>query len=452
FINGQLFPLQKIKAFSELLLDIHGQHQHQRLLKPATHRVQLDQYANHHDLLDAVRASYQTCQQLKQEKIAAESQPTDAAHADFLNYQISELQALQLVEADEITQLNQEHQCLHHAKSYLEHITQINLLLRDGTETAPNVQEQLHRVTHALNALPKDHRNLNTARELLDSARIQCEEALYEVEHFAGLVQLDPERLQVVEARLSLLHDMARKYHVEPDALIHKLHALEAEADTLAQAEATQRRLQEAFDNAVLDYNQSALALSKSRKKHAKKLAADISGMLKQLGIGQGVIDIMFSPLDAMQAHGLDRVEYYVSTNPGVPADALSKIASGGELSRISLAIQVITARRASTPTLFFDEVDVGIGGATAARVGHLLRTLGERLQVFCVTHQPQVAATAHHHLVVKKHANQTHTFSEVLTLKPEEKITEIARMLGGLHITDETRKHAEALLLEHEI
>ncbi len=264
-------------------------------------------------------------------------------------------------------------------------------------------------------------------------------------------MQLDPERLHVIETRLSLLHDMARKYHVEPDELASKLSTLEDEANKLEHAEEAQRHLQAAFDKAVLDYQKAAKALNTSRLKHAKKLEADITGMLKQLGIGQGVINIVFTPLEAIQPHGLDKIEYYVSTNPGVPPDALAKIASGGELSRISLAIQVITAKRASTPTLFFDEVDVGIGGATAARVGQLLRTLGERLQVFCVTHQPQVAATAHHHLVVKKHANQTHTFSEVITLKPDEKITEIARMMGGLHITDETRKHAESLLHEHE-
>ncbi len=450
YINGQLFPLQKIKAFSELLLDIHGQHQHQRLLQPTTHRTQLDQYANHPELLAEVQTAYQTCQTLKQEKHAAAAQPTDAAHADFLNYQITELQALNLL-PDEITQLNQEHQCLHHAKSYLEDITQIHGLLRDSTDLAPNIQEQLYRVTQHLNSLPADNPNLSAARELIETAAIQCEEAATELEHFARLVQLDPERLQVVEARLGVLHDMARKYHVEPDNLLTKLHDLEAEVNKLAHAEEEQNRLQKAFDDALLKYNKIAEKLNKSREKHAKKLESDITKMLKQLGIGQGVIQLLITPLDTMQPHGLDKVEYYVSTNPGVPPDALAKIASGGELSRISLAIQVITAKRASTPTLFFDEVDVGIGGATAARVGQLLRTLGERLQVFCVTHQPQVAATAHHHLVVKKHANQTHTFSEVITLKPEEKITEIARMMGGLNITDETREHAKSLLLEHE-
>ncbi len=436
-INGQLFPLQKIKAFCELLLDIHGQHQHQRLLKPATHRTQLDQYANHQVLLDAVNKAYQTCQSIKQEQIAANAQPTDKAHADFLAYQINELEALGLI-PDEITQLNQEHQCLHHAKRYLEDISAVYTI---------NIQDQLYRITQHLNTLPEDNPHLKIARELIDSASIQCDEAFHELEHFSRLVQLDPERLQVVEARLSVLHDMARKYQVEPDALSDKLQTLNKEALKLEQAEATQQKLKKALDEAILNYEKAAKQLRQSRQKHAKKLASDITKMLKQLDIAHGTIEIMITPLESMQPHGLDKIEYFVSTNPGVPPDALGKIASGGELSRISLAIQVIAAKRASTPTLFFDEVDVGIGGATAARVGKLLRTLGERLQVFCVTHQAQVAASAHHHLVVKKHANQTHTFSEVKTLAPEEKITEIARMLGGLQITDETRKHAESML-----
>ncbi len=450
YINGQLFPLQKIKAFSELLLDIHGQHQHQRLLTPATHRLQLDQYANHQSLLNDVQAAYQNHQAIKEEQQALLEKPSDKAHADFLRYQIDELQALNL-EPDELERLNQEHHCLHHAKNYLEDINQVHALLCENHEGAPHVQEQLYRATQHLNALPLDNENLTTARELIETASIQCQEAIHEIEQFARLVQLDPERLDAVEKRLGVLHDMARKYQVQPEELLEKLNQLEAEANQLEYVEEEQKRLQKALGEAEDLYRTAAEKLRKSRQNHAKKLEADITNMLKQLGIGQGVFKLMITPLETMHAHGLDKVEYFVSTNPGVPADALSKIASGGELSRISLAIQVITATRAQTPTLFFDEVDVGIGGATAARVGQLLRKLGERLQVFCVTHQPQVAAKAHHHLVVKKHANETHTFSEVKTLVIDEKITEIARMLGGLQITEETREHAKALLLEDE-
>ena len=448
YINGQPFPLQKVKALSELLLDIHGQHQHQRLLKPATHRVQLDQYAHHPELLQRVAELHRTCQKLKQNMAAANAHATDQAHADLLGYQLDELRDLNLQE-NEVAELNHEHVTLHHAKTYLEEIEHIKRTLL-GDDNTESIQQNLHHIIQQLNNLPGKHPRVLAAAEFIQTALIQCDEASSEIECFASEVHLDPERLQTVETRLSALHQAARKYHVEADQLLAKQHALEQEQASLAQLEEQQAHLQQAFDAAHADYEQAALLLRDSRKKHAKNLEKDITGMLQQLDIAQGIVRVMMTPLDAMQPHGLDRVEYFVSTNPGIPPDALAKIASGGELSRISLGIQVITARRASTPTLFFDEVDVGIGGATAARVGQLLRTLGSRLQVFCVTHQAQVAAAAHHHMLVKKHSDKTHTFSEVLTLGSDAKISEIARMLGGLHMNEETENHAKALLLEH--
>jgi len=448
YINGHPLPLNKVKALSELLLDIHGQHQHQRLLKPATHRVQLDQYAHHPELLHNVAHLYQTCQKLKHNLAAANAHATDQAHADLLNYQLEELHALALQE-NEVDELNQEHSNLHHAKTYLEEIEHIKLMLLGDDDTL-SIQQNLHHIIQQLNHLPGKHPRVEAAAEFIQTALIQCEEAASEIEDFANEVHLDPERLFEVEARLSILHQVARKYHVAPEQLLAKQQQLEHEQASLEHLEARQIQLKQAFDAAQANYEQAALALRASRAQHAQNLEQDITGMLQQLDIAHGVVRVMITPADTMHPHGLDRVEYFVSTNPGIPPDALAKIASGGELSRISLAIQVITARRASTPTLFFDEVDVGIGGATAARVGRLLRTLGERLQVFCVTHQPQVAAAAHHHMLVKKHSDNTHTFSEVLALGAEQKVEEIARMLGGLHMTAETQNHAKALLLEH--
>jgi len=448
YINGHPLPLNKIKALSELLLDIHGQHQHQRLLKPATHRVQLDQYAHHPELLHNVAHLYQTCQKLKHNLAAANAHATDQAHVDLLNYQLDELHALELQD-NEVDELNQEHTTLHHAKTYLEEIEHIKIMLL-GDDDAAAIQHNLYHIIQQLNHLPGKHPRIEAAAEFIQTALIQCEEAASEIEYFANEVHLDPERLQAVEARLSILHQAARKYHVKADQLLEKQHQLEQDQANLEHLEEQQIHLKQAFDAAHANYEQAALLLRASRQQHAQNLEQDITGMLKQLDIAHGVIRVMITPSDTMQPHGLDRVEYFVSTNPGIPPDALAKIASGGELSRISLAIQVITARRASTPTLFFDEVDVGIGGATAARVGQLLRTLGSRLQVFCVTHQPQVAAAAHHHMLVKKHSNGTHTFSDVLRLDAEAKIGEIARMLGGLHMTAETQNHAKALLQEH--
>lgn len=195
-------------------------------------------------------------------------------------------------------------------------------------------------------------------------------------------------------------------------------------------------------------YQTLALTLRASRMEAAERLSAQITTNIQQLGMPHGYIDLVITPLATMQEHGLDKVEYRVSTNPGMPPDLLTKIASGGELSRISLAIQLIAAQQGMTPTLFFDEVDVGIGGATAAIVGRLMRQLGQRLQVFCVTHQPQVAASAHQHCLVEKYTKNAQTFSQVLHLRSsEEKVEELARMLGGLTITSQTRLHAQELL-----
>ena len=276
---------------------------------------------------------------------------------------------------------------------------------------------------------------------------IQCDEALDEMIKFSEQVHLDPERLLQVEDRISLLHQAARKYHVDASQLPSHAEQLQTALKTHQSREEEQHKLQLAYDQHLLAYEEAALALRASRALYATKLADEISLSIRQLGMPKGFIQVNMTPLDKMQAHGLDKIEYIVCTNPGMIPDTLAKVASGGELSRIGLAIHVITAQRGATPTLLFDEVDVGIGGATAALVGQLLRRLGERLQVFCVTHQPQVASCAHHHFMVEKESNHEQTFSRVVALTEPNKIDEIARMLGGLTITEQTRSHARELL-----
>ena len=234
---------------------------------------------------------------------------------------------------------------------------------------------------------------------------------------------------------------------MDADALLDHLGKLTNELQALQQQDHLAEQLDKDYQQALVAYNKIALELRTSRQLAANRLAQDITAIIQQLGMPKGRVEIDISPLDKMQAHGLDKVEYKVCTNPGMALDSLNKIASGGELSRISLAIQMITAQRGATPTLLFDEVDVGIGGATAALVGQLLRKLGERLQIFCVTHQPQVASCAHQHFVVEKHSDNEKTYSQVNLLSPTNKVEEIARMLGGLVITEQTRSHAKELL-----
>lgn len=446
YINGHPFPLQKLKELSEMLVDIHGQHQHQTLLQHATHRQQLDQYAKHQPLLDEVNRLYQQCQQIKQRLQQLQHHESTHDQAALLQFQIDELEQLALQEG-EMQSLHEEHQLLHHAREYLEHAQQITELLR--ADDHPTICQGLNQVLHLLASLPAEQPEVKNAQELINSALIQCDEALDEIIKFSEHMPLDPERLLEVEERISSLHQAARKYHVEASQLPeHALH-LQQEYQRLQDSEQEQQQLQQHYDEQLKAYQEAALTLRASRQQHAEKLANEISLSIRQLGMPKGFIKLEITPLDKMHAHGLDKVEYSVCTNPGMAADTLAKVVSGGELSRIGLAIHVITAQRGSTPTLLFDEVDVGIGGATAALVGQLLRKLGERLQVFCVTHQPQVASCAHHHFMVEKESDNEQTFSRVTALAEPEKVDEIARMLGGLTITEQTRSHAKELLVQ---
>ncbi|BCA96977.1 DNA repair protein RecN [Legionella antarctica] len=443
-INGQPFPLQKIKELSEKLVHIHGQHQHQTLMQHPTHRQQLDQYANHLDLLVDVAKLYKQCQSIKHEMDTLRNQEQQIDRIELLQFQIEELAALNLQE-DEIQSLHQEHQMLHHAKEYLEHSQQINELLNGDDQ--PNICSGLNHVMQLIGQLPREQAQIKNACELINGALIQCEEAIAEMQQFADRIQIEPERLHEVEARMSAIHHLARKYHLDGSLLPAHEQKLQKELTCLQDADCRLAYLELQLSHLTKAYNIAALKLSKSRKTHAQKLAKELTSSIQQLGMPKGWIDIEIAPLDKMQTHGLDKVEYKVCTNPGMEPDSLNKVASGGELSRIGLAIQMITAQRGATPTLLFDEVDVGIGGATAALVGQMLRKLGERLQVFCVTHQPQVAAAAHSHFMVEKQSDHKQTVTRITKLNPVEKINEISRMLGGLTVTEQTRSHAKELL-----
>ncbi len=446
YINGHPFPLQKVKELSEMLVDIHGQHQHQRLLQHAVHRQQVDQYANHQPLLDDVARLYRQCQQAKQALDALQNQASTHERTALLHYQLDELSQLNL-QTGEIETLHKEHQLLHHAREYLEDTQIVTDLL--SADEQPNVCQSLNQILQRLGALPQTHPHVKNTVELISSALIQCDEALAEIAHFSTHIQLDPARLQDVETRMSNLHQVGRKYHVEASQLPALALKLQHELQQLDGLDKQQEQLQTQYKQHVQAYELAAMVLRDSRKKHATQLAEDISLTIRQLGMPKGFITVDFTPQDNMQAHGLDKIEYKVCTNPGMMPDTLGKIASGGELSRISLAIQMIAAKRGATPTLLFDEVDVGIGGATAALVGQLLRNLGERLQLFCVTHQPQVASCAHHHFMVEKYTDNDLTFSRVFSLAEPEKIDEIARMLGGLMITEQSLSHASELLMQ---
>jgi DNA repair protein RecN (Recombination protein N) len=446
YINGQPFPLHKIKELSSMLVDIHGQHQHQTLLNHQTHRKQLDDFAKHDALVKEVYHYYQEWQQLNTRLKELNSQSINQDRKDLLTYQVQELEELEL-KTGELENLDTEHHQLHHAKSYIETAqTLIELLQSDDS------QGITHLINDAINlcqSLPQENSAIKQCSEMLNNALIQCEEAATEVSHYAQNLTLDPERLYAIEKRLESIHDIARKHHVDAKLISNHLSTLQQELNQIQNLEDEKNQLQNEIKKAQQNYQTAAHKLSESREKFAKKLAQKITQTIRQLGMPKGIVEIELSSLEKMHAHGMDRIEYKVCTNPGMNMDSLAKIASGGELSRISLAIQVITAQKASTPTLLFDEVDVGIGGATAAMVGQLLKTLAKRLQVFCVTHQAQVASSAHHHFLVSKHDKAGKTYSNIELLDEAKKIEEIARMLGGLTITDHSLIHAKELLAQ---
>ncbi len=444
YINGQPFPLQKVRELSEKLVHIHGQHQQQTLMNHQTHRQQLDQYANHHPLLNEVYELYKKCQQLQRDIEALKNIGQQSDKIKLLQFQIAELNELDLKKG-EFEELQQEQEMLHHAKEYLELSQNVSTLLNNDDQ--PHICSNLNQILNLLSQLPQEQNTIKTTVELINNALIQCEEATAEMQQFTDRIQLDPERLHAVEMRMSTIHQLARKYHMDSRQLAeHALH-LQNELEILQNSETQLSQLELQRAQACKSYDAAAAKLTESRRKHAPLLAKEITNSIQQLGMPKGWVEIEITPTEHMQTFGKDKIEYKVCTNPGMQPDSLNKIASGGELSRISLAIQLITAQRGATPTLLFDEVDVGIGGATAALVGHMLRKLGERLQVFCVTHQPQVAAAAHNHYRVEKHIKQQKTFTEIALLNASGKIDEIARMLGGITITEHTRSHANELI-----
>jgi len=446
YVNGRPFPLQKIKELSEKLVHIHGQHQHQTLMQHQTHRQQLDQYAQNQELLDEVAKYYKQCHYIKQEIDQLQAEDKQKDKIELLQFQIDELTALNLQE-NEIEALHQEHQMLHHAKEYLENSQQILNLLNH--EDHANICTNLNHILQLINQLPQEQAQIKNTVDLINGALIQCTEAIDEIEEFAQRIQLDPERLHQIETRMSTIHQLARKYHVDSSQLQEHTQHLHNELDNLKACETKLAQLQIQYRTLSLAYEAASLKLREARQLKGQQLAKELTASIQQLGMPKGWIEIELSPLDKMHAHGLDKVEYKVCTNPGMVPDSLHKIASGGELSRIGLAIQMITAQKGTTPTLLFDEVDVGIGGATAALVGQMLRKLGERLQVFCVTHQAQVAASAHNHFKVEKRCDNTQTVTNITLLSSSDKIDEIARMLGGLTITEQTRSHARELLAQ---
>ena len=447
YINGRPSPLQDLKTLGEMLIDIHNQHAHQSLLKKDSQRRLLDEFAGLAATTAKLKTLAQQCQQLRQRLTALEANRSEqTARAQLLGYQVEELNLLELRDG-ELEQLELEQKQLSNGEQILQASQHAIALCSEGEL---NVVAILNQALRSLAQIPVKSQSLQEAEQLLNSALIQTEEANSELQQHIDSFELDPERLHGVETRLSSIYDIARKHHIHPAQLPELQQKLQAELNRIIGSDEDIDMLQQQLQSLGEDYRQLAGKLSKKRKTAAGKLQKLVEKQLQQLAMGNCRFCIALEQHRETRhyhPYGHEDISFLVSTNPGQEPQPLAKIASGGELSRISLAIQVITAKTSAIPTLVFDEVDVGIGGATAEVVGNLLQELGERGQVLCVTHQPQVAAKGRQHLFVSKTAGKQTVSTRLQQLQASDKIEEIARMLGGIAITDQSRAHAREML-----
>ncbi len=441
YINGTPTPQALLRELGDRLVDIHGQHAHQSLLHAAAQRQLLDAYAG-------LRADVRELAQLHQswrstlDQLASLQQAGDdrASRLDYLGYQIRELEDV-AIDCDDLADLEAEQARLAHAERLLGDSATVLAALGDDE---PSIRSSLDHAGGVLATLAELDPSLVEARDLLETAGIQIEEAVGVLRRYQDRVEIDPERLQQVDAQLGSLHDAARKHRVNPDQLMDLLQRLRDEAQALANADHDLIRLQHAVDETEKAYLNAAARLSTARRKAAEALSGTVTASMQTLGMRGGRLRIAcVTDNQRPGPSGIDRVTFLVAANPGQPEAPLSDVASGGELSRISLAIQVATANCGSVPTLIFDEVDVGIGGAVAEIVGQLLRRLARDRQVLCVTHLPQVASQAHHQLRVHKMTDGKTTETGIDCLDDDARVDEVARMLGGIDITEQTRRHA---------
>ena len=447
YINGTPVTLGMARTLGELLVDIHGQHEHQSLARHAEQRRMLDSHANNDHRLKRLAELYRQWQAVGKRLASLQSREQERrAQTDLLRYQIAELSELGLSET-EINEIETEQHRLAHCDQLLQGVRQAYTTLYEGVEN--NLYTQLGRINHSLDELRRMDNTISESWQLLDSAQVQIQEAAHGLRHYTDNLEFDPERLAWLEKRLATIHDLARKHRLKPIQLPEHLAKLEVELAALEGPELDSEQLHAKRVQIKEQYLTNAKEVRDARITTAARLSRAVTTVMQDLGMKGGRFEITVEPFDSTSPAptGLDRVEFMVSPGPGQTLKPLAKIASGGELSRISLAVQVVAAHSLRTPTLVFDEVDAGIGGAVAESVGRQLRALGTSKQVLCVTHLPQVAAQAHHHYRVKKVNRRSHSSTQISALRSAERVAEVARMLGGLETTAHTHAHAQEMI-----
>lgn len=448
FINGVAATATQLRDLGDLLVDIHGQHAHQSLLKADAQRALLDNQAAFKDAgagedARTVAATYKAWRALAKQREEFETNAKNVLiERERLEWQVTELEKL-AVKPGEWAEIGNEHSRLSHAASLLEGAQEA---LAAISESDHPILSQLSSLNQKLGKLVDIDAQLQPVLDCMEPARIQLQEAVYALNDYLDKVDLDPERLRQVEARLDAIHSTARKFRVTPEELPGEYASLSEKLKQLADASDIDG-LRKQEEKIKAGYMEAAKKLSKTRTAAAKLLSTQVTSAMQELSMSGGSFVVGLNACEPT-ASGLEQVEFLVAGHAGVAPRPLAKVASGGELARIALAISVITSNATTTPTLIFDEVDSGIGGAVAEVVGRLLKRLGQERQVLCVTHLPQVASQANQHFqVAKGTTDMGKTVSHIDVLDNKARVEEVARMLGGLEITATTRKHARELL-----
>jgi len=447
FINGRPVPMQMLRELGDRLVDIHGQHEHQSLLKRDAQRQILDAYAGIEPEVRQLEQLYREACALEDRLQALRNQSADRnARIELLQFQVQELDALAL-EENEIPRLEEEHARLANGAALLEGAQQVAQMLFDAEDNSAS--QVVGQCVGKLETLSDHDPKLASIASLLNEALIQVDEAASQLHHYLDRLELDPGRLEWLDQRIAAIHDLSRKHRCEPEELPAVLQQLATELADIEDFDVNLGKIEEEKQQKLARYHELAARVSEARQASGAKLADAVTAHMQELGMPGGVFEVSLDALpdDQTGAHGKERIEYLVSANPGQAPKPLTKVASGGELSRISLALQVVVAEVGKVPTMIFDEVDVGIGGRVAEIVGQQLAKLGKNRQVICITHLAQVAAQGDHHLLVSKQTAEANTSTTLRPLDARERISEIARMIGGVEISDQTLAHAEDML-----
>ena len=446
FVNGQAVNAAPLRELGEQLVSLFGQNESQTLLKPDVQRALLDGFGDHATLLTATRDAAQAWSEAQRAiDDARAAQGRDPADLDYLRHQVGELAGLKLGEG-EAEQLESEHRRLANAGRLIEDGARVQELLYGGDAS---VHDQLNQVAQLLAGLSPLHEGFAETESLVANAQALVREAASHAQRQLDRLELDPAQLAAVEARMAALHDMARKHRVKAAALPERLASLHAELHALEHAGEALEQLTQRRDAALARYQKAAAQLTAARRKTAPRYGEAVTALVRQLGMANAALLIAVDASDTTRprTHGADEVRFDFTANAGQAARPLAKVASGGELSRVSLAIQTAGRDRNAAPTLIFDEVDAGIGGGVAEIVGQKLRALGAQHQVLCVTHLAPVAAQGQQQFGIRKDVQDGQTLTRVQPLEGEARVLEIARMLGGQQLTTATQALARDLL-----